>query len=448
MTPLRSASISMAAPARGTLTITPADPNIRRVRAAVVIADRAPVVLTTQLETFDLHAGRPIPVRATLDGAVAERVELTVPGSASDGPIPMRRADDGAWIGAFVAPAGDTTITVAAYGVDPTTPLRTTAHRLTIVDRTLELTGVGIVETPRRHDPQWTIWLDTRWRSAGERVMLGAELWGRGIDGAPTCVTWAGGYAEPDAHGALPLAIHDAWFDRVDVAPPYELRNVRVQHATSFVPIDTCDVIPLDGLDRHSDPARGDALTPPSAAMLAGDPQKRRVTVDAPSAPVTLSDPDGQRALVLVHGYCSDGSPWRATDFSGAVAAFRDPEARIARTMRIRAEPVQRDVGTALLRRRRPQSGRSRRAAPLHVLLFGSRPCRRRSAHSVGRRAVPGHQTRRQRRGARGDLRLRLRHRVRHDVRRRRPVAGEHSHRGAGERALLDDVVQRPPLPQ
>ena len=300
-------------------------PDATAIDAAIVIADRAPVVLTTHLESFELHAGRPITLSAALAGATASRVELRLDDHSAS--IPMQRVDGETWIGAFVAPAGPLTVTVAAFADQDDIPIRTTAHRLTVINQTLELTGVGVVERPNRDHADWTIWLDTRWHGAGERVMLGAELWGHDPRGNPTCIMWAGGYAEPDEHGALPLSIHDAWFDRQDVAPPYVLRNVRVQHASTFIPIDTEAVIQLDGLDRRgraTDSAERSAFT---ADMLAGRPEKRPVTRVVDAIPATLSNPTDQRALVLVHGYCSDGSPWRTEDFTGSVAVFRDPEA-------------------------------------------------------------------------------------------------------------------------
>ncbi len=190
-----------------------------------------------------------------------------------------------------------------------------------------------------------------------ESVFVCGEVWLRSADGEvggggavrerPIC--WIGSMVEPSAEerdGVRPdrhvqLAFDRRWLGRAvgtrsDPTTPnhrsvgeLSLREVRIHDRASGALIDR---IPRINLGPAPTPAPFDPRE--EASLLRGRPggQAIRSTVvpttlpsdDAPSdAPSDA--PMGGHALMLVHGYCSDGSPFPASHFTGAVAQFLDP---------------------------------------------------------------------------------------------------------------------------
>lgn len=153
------------------------------------------------------------------------------------------------------------------------------------------------------------------------RLHVSSEVWGIDPRGelAPAC--WLSTMVDP-ARAAreqtLTLTLDARWLDVGDVRAPLVLRNVRVQDPDTHVVFDTAEEIALDlealpPLARRAERTiTSDMLMGPTSATQAG-PQ-------SPVSPVLF-----QRALMLVHGYCSSASIWPAADFTQPKLEFLDP---------------------------------------------------------------------------------------------------------------------------
>jgi hypothetical protein len=118
----------------------------------------------------------------------------------------------------------------------------------------------------------------------------------------------------------LPLYLDARWLDVARVSPPLALHNVRVQDPDSEVPFDQVDWLPLQVTALP--PVVGHGLRHVTPAMLyspilAPRPEPGQVQEDNPGP--------HQGLLLLVHGYCSNGSIWPASDFSQPKQEFLDP---------------------------------------------------------------------------------------------------------------------------
>lgn len=150
----------------------------------------------------------------------------------------------------------------------------------------------------------------------GQRTVTAAEVWGR-RDSQAVPVCWIAQVGE----GERTLALDTRWIALAGVDPgSLELRNVRSHEVESYCLVAYTDRIllrPMDAGAVRAAPAAPtrDMLTGPSQAVVA---QATPVPTNEPRAA-----PPGHR-LFLVHGYCSGGNPFTASDFAGDVAVFND----------------------------------------------------------------------------------------------------------------------------
>jgi hypothetical protein len=167
-----------------------------------------------------------------------------------------------------------------------------------------------------------------------DSVILTAEAW-----------VVAGARAEPVAwlanltgieDGHLSLVFDRRWLGRALRAGPevasvvgqpgsrLELRSLRLQSRDRATLIDSTasadagpapEALPFDAADE--------------ASLTRGRPGGHPVSASASLGALgsATDAPGGSHALMLVHGYCSDGGPFPANQFSGAVAQFFDPNA-------------------------------------------------------------------------------------------------------------------------
>jgi pimeloyl-ACP methyl ester carboxylesterase len=94
---------------------------------------------------------------------------------------------------------------------------------------------------------------------------------------------------------------------------------VRVQDPDTEAVLDLIDRVAIATTLQHAARAPSGAVT---AKMLTGNPA---ATIGLSSAPP--QNLAAQRALLLVHGYCSSGSIWPAADFGQPKLEFLDPSA-------------------------------------------------------------------------------------------------------------------------
>lgn len=165
--------------------------------------------------------------------------------------------------------------------------------------------------------------------AGGGRAHVSAEVWGRSADGNALPVCWLSRQCTPRAAGdrvELALALDRRWVELADARAPFELRAVRVQDPDTEVVYDRLDSLALalpELAPRAGGPARelaAEMLTGGPSTLLAPPPGTQPAGPHAPSTPSS-----NERALMLVHGYCSSGSIWPAADFTAPKVEFLDP---------------------------------------------------------------------------------------------------------------------------
>jgi hypothetical protein len=212
-----------------------------------------------------------------------------------------------------------------------------------VSESAITLRGAGGLEPldALRHRVRLEVDGARRGDGSSESVLLCGEVWLREVDAEgvarerPIC--WIASMVEPvfdDRGGAhLGLAFDRRWLGRAggirqeSVAGELSLREVRMHDRSSGSLIDRASHINIGAA-----PAAVPFDPREEASLLRGRPGGLpiRATVRAVSLPSDDSPPDsdaalGSHALMLVHGYCSDGSPFPANHFTGAVAQFLDP---------------------------------------------------------------------------------------------------------------------------
>jgi hypothetical protein len=183
-----------------------------------------------------------------------------------------------------------------------------------------------------------------------ESVFVCGEVWLRSVDDRgvvqeqPIC--WIGSMVEPsvdERDGARPerhlqLAFDRRWLGRAvgtgrDAAAPQRitgelsLREVRVHDRASGSLLDRIPRISLGPAPMPApfDPREESSLLRGRAGGHAIRATVTPTALPSNDAPSDSDAPTGSHALMLVHGYCSGGSPFPANHFTGAVAQFLDP---------------------------------------------------------------------------------------------------------------------------
>ena len=169
-----------------------------------------------------------------------------------------------------------------------------------------------------------------------ETVVIAAEVWLVG-EAAAEPVAWIANLAMVEGatgqSGHLSLTFDRRWLGRAATrvlnatrlvgreGTRLELRALRVQSRDGATLIDS-----LDALDAGAAPTAADFDPRDEASLLAGRAGGHAVGASVALAAASDAAP-GSHALMLVHGYCSDGSPFPTNHFTGAVAQFSDPYA-------------------------------------------------------------------------------------------------------------------------
>ncbi|MCI0393647.1 MAG: conditioned medium factor [Chloroflexi bacterium] len=308
----------------------------------LLLSGKSPYHLFTHLSSHELLAGRQLGlvtyltyeplgsgqgVPAPLTGHIRSAEMRLVAPDGTEQSLPMfddgQHADGPAGDGVFgglveAALAGQYTAQVTVQGETPAglAFLRTTEHVFPVIEPALTL-AAGQMATAAAAD-------DTRLRielaalpAAGEtggNVQLFAELWGTDGNGEATPVAWVGGIVRPEEGPAglvLPLILDGRWIALAGAGAPFELRQVRVHDLQTHVPLALAANIPLEVSSLPA--AAGRAVTEVTEEMLMGG---------RPAAGPGGRDPQVDRRLMLVHGYCS-GGVWPTADFT-QYAVFQD----------------------------------------------------------------------------------------------------------------------------
>ncbi|MBO6513581.1 MAG: hypothetical protein JJ974_06430 [Phycisphaerales bacterium] len=145
------------------------------------------------------------------------------------------------------------------------------------------------------------------------RTILAAEVWGRSNDQIVP-VAWISSIVGSDRS----LTLDPRWIALAGVNPEsLELRSIRLHNLESFVPIEIIDraPIPVEGLVLPGAP------TEITSDMLMGT---RQASIPTPLPNTQARGAELGHRLMLVHGYCTDATPFTVSHFSGDLAEFQD----------------------------------------------------------------------------------------------------------------------------
>jgi hypothetical protein len=302
----------------------------------LLVRTAGPARIRAYASTLATRSDVPIGIVARFEdaGAIA-RVHGTARVELATGVVSLDMFDDGAHQdgsagdGAFGASlprwaSGAVRARVELVGTTPDgAPIARSAQlAFPVVERRAALTG----EVTARVEPDERVRIDLEALPLGPRETLhvSSELWGTRTDGTLVPVCWLSRMQTPDLRGdslALSLWLDARWIELAHASAPFVLRRVRVQDPGTHIPHDLVDELAFEmpALPALRDPAP-DA---PTLAMLQG-PVVGAVR-SGPRAPIAPVMPNP--ALLLVHGYCSGGSIWPASDFTQPKLEFLDPDA-------------------------------------------------------------------------------------------------------------------------
>ncbi len=320
-----------------------------RVSGALLMAHAAPdATLVTQPSHWDLTTvGRPAlraRVESTRGALLLEASAHVAHASGARWVLPMfddgRHDDLVAGDGVFgvflpTTHVGSLDVRVEARGLDVAGEfLRTTQQSVSVHGDVVRLRGTA---TSRAEQGRLLMMLSVDVDDVDRPLHVSAEVWGANGSGDVVPVAWLSTMTTARVDGAATLALDGRWLARAGVTQSLELRHVRIQDPDTHIPLTRADVIDLPApvLPRS-------AYEPPEpmdAAMLTGYgfalAGSSFGTTGASSGSRTLSEPGvpkiskykvTERALMLVHGYCSS-LMWDPGDFSGKRIVFMDPDA-------------------------------------------------------------------------------------------------------------------------
>jgi len=300
-------------------------------RGAWIVRDGSGARLATHLASHERLAGRPLEFVVALTGAGGDpwpgdgaRGEVTV--TTRDGaftlPLALRAGRARARIPPLPAGPVALDVLVRARSATGAPLLRSTRHATTLLEPALALTGR--VDATSLDRVRVALRLGSEPTGAAARAVVAAEVWGTRPDGSSAPAAWLA-RVDDTGDGSLTLVLDRRWLALEGLAPPLSLRAVRVHDADTFGLVAR--------LGRAAVPAGPfgaplPATVPPVSGTMLTGPQPALPPFDASGA--TAPGPqvaEPVRSLMLVHGYCSDGTTWPLADFSGTLVPFFDPGA-------------------------------------------------------------------------------------------------------------------------
>lgn len=278
--------------------------------AGFVLIESGPEVsLSTHIKQHSTLQDHPITLVSSFSDQVQNATfaaEITAP----SGIITIETAQQGSSEVTFVpTEVGPHSIRLIAQGVDTnSTPiLLTTQHAVHVAP----LAPLLNQPTTRVENNQVTI--EFAPSNSPRRTILAAEVWGM-HDSTSIPVAWISSIVGSDRS----LTLDPRWIALAGVDPEsLELRAVRLHDLESFVPIEIINraPIPVEGL------VLPDAPTEITNEMLMGT---RQVSVQTPLPTLQERGAELGHRLMLVHGYCTDATPFTVSHFSGNLAQFQD----------------------------------------------------------------------------------------------------------------------------
>jgi len=218
-------------------------------------------------------------------------------------------AGDGVFGGSFVPElAGDYMVQVIARGTTPEGRpfLRTAEHVMTVIPPDLAIAR-DIARAFPASEKRLRVSVPVDDFGTVDKVRVIAEVWGN-RQGEMVGTNWIGGMARVE-NGSVALGLDSRWLARAGVTAPFELRNVRIENADTFIAYDTADRMKL--------------VLPESIEIARFEGKRVDEEMLMGPRPARPAHKAGSR-LLLVHGYCS-GNAWGpvSSQFSSA-SIFQD----------------------------------------------------------------------------------------------------------------------------
>jgi len=295
----------------------------------LVASSTSPYQIYSYLNTFQTLVGRQIGINTSVFDSAAKSVstidalsfnveiaeaELRLPNGATQ-KLSLSRTSGGAFGGVFVPQiAGQHTAQITVRGVTPKGErfVRTSEMVFEVLAENVRLGKTSY--SSLLDDTRMSVNIPTGGLMSGRKVIAYAEVWGRNAGGEEIPVAWLSGMTVAEGtktRTSVPLTLDGRWLARADAKGDFELRNIRLQDADSFVTLAEAETISLT-ITALPDEAKQSFTADITDEMRMG----KRPNLDVSSAV-------GGK-LMLVHGYCSGGNPFPTSQFASNIV-FHDP---------------------------------------------------------------------------------------------------------------------------
>ena len=295
----------------------------------LVVSGSSPYQIYTYLDTFQTLVGRQIGINTSVFDSSAKSVspmetasfnvetveaELRLPNGTTQ-KFSLNGAGNGAFGGNFVPQiAGQYTAQITVRGVTPRGErfVRTSETVFEVLDENVRLGKSSY--SSLIDDTRISVNIATNGLKSGRKVIAYGEVWGRNADGEETPVAWISGMTVAEGtktRTSVPVTLDGRWLARSAAKGDFELRNVRLQDADTFVTLAEAETISL-AITALPEAAKQSFSSEISDEMRMG----KRPSIE-------INNAVGGK-LMLVHGYCSGGNPFPVSQFANNIV-FSDP---------------------------------------------------------------------------------------------------------------------------
>ncbi|MCF6300414.1 MAG: conditioned medium factor [Proteobacteria bacterium] len=209
-----------------------------------------------------------------------------------------KSSNDGEFVGQFIAEQqGLYQVQVKSTGITPSgLPfLRTVEHLIPVVFSDLKLESkyaIGAYTANNKIGFDFNI--ATEQKDANFRVI--AEIWGTKVNEKKqqqVAISWVSTITQA-VDGSIKLEIDDRWLNLANVSAPYELKNIRIEDTSYFIPMLEIESLPLQLPD----------ISSLSKSSFDGNINESMLKGERPKISKITNKSSGGK-LMLVHGYCS-----------------------------------------------------------------------------------------------------------------------------------------------
>ncbi|KAG2393354.1 hypothetical protein C9374_006885 [Naegleria lovaniensis] len=230
--------------------------------------------------------------------------------------------------------------------------MRTTQHIISVVEKDLELVNAGTVAAFNQMDEMMTVNLQAKplvQDAEPKKYKAYAEIWARSQDGSsivPVCWSLGMSISNPSTQGkdlmSIPLQFSMKWLSKANAQLPLTLKNVKIQDVDSSTIIsEIAEISQVSTHHEHVDEITkmvkrrvtdqeavhkfAKLLLNSVYAFNKGDQVTEMMTLGPRPKDLIMQPMTTKRGItsghkvILVHGYCSGGNPFTASDFQNAV---------------------------------------------------------------------------------------------------------------------------------